>query len=521
MADYEFKYTASGSQPGVQAGSVDVSDLNKLTAIVDFTDADSGVRFFHDGNKTLYYVMLDTEQNVITGADGKAELKVAKDDLELNDGDTCSIFTEGATLLMSYPGHEREMLGSVFSLDNGDVKMSDTIANAAAADAPADERAEDAATEAESSEAAETEAEASSQAEETEAAKPVDAADVLGAASSEEEQNLIATAVQDAYGSDEDAVAAVESHTEVPVTPPAKQEGSNGVLVWAICATAAAVAAAAACALLAKKVGDSEKSRKLKETELKSLQRSVDDKTSAFTKGQDRIRELENQLSDANARIDELRDEAKTTAAAAASELERLESRPSEEALQEANARTEKLQQDYDTLYIKARTLMRENEQYAARIRELEQGAPSAAPASQKTEDVSADPAVSENEPDAFLICTSESELEKYADPAFVAPASSMTGEGTMLNKAPFRRASLVVVGKKAYLNPHFFRALSSGMESYSNLAGLSGVFEMEGLGSTAVKYRLSEIVPAQVSYDAATDAYHVDQRGKLVLRIG
>ena len=513
MANYEFKYTAAGTAAGVKAGPTALGDLEKLTKIADFTDADSGVRFFHDGNGTLYYVMLDAEQQVIA-ADGQADLRVAREGLELNDGDVCSIFSEGATLQISYPGHERESLGSDFSLDNGDVQVLDAGETKAA---PESESAAE--TEAEDTETAGTEPAEESAAEESED-MPVDAADLMGAAT--EAPNLIATAAPAQEDAQEEIVT--EAVTEIPAAVP--EGGGNGVLVWAICATAAAVGLGVLCAYFAKKVGDSTKSRKLKDTELKSLQRSVEDKTTAYTKGQERIRELENQLADAHAQVDDLRDQAKTSAAAAASELERLESRPSEEAFEEANQRADKLQQEYDALYVKARTLMRENEQYAARIRELEQGAPAAAAPAGNAAAASetAAPgtgAAQDAGPDAFRISTSEEELAKYSDQVFAAPASTMTAEDTVLNKAPFRRASLVVLGGRAYLNPYFFRALSEGMENYTNLAGLGGVFEMEGLGSSAVKYRLSEIVPANVSYDAATDSYHVVQRGKLVLRIG
>lgn len=527
MAEYKFTYTASDTAPDVQTGQVDVSELDKLTAIVDFTDADSGVRFFHDGKGTLYCVLLDANQNIVT-SNGKIDLRNVRQDVKFEDGKEYTMESSGSAFKLI--GFDQQLAGSSeividdqgFGMDSGEPKASAPGGNTAA---ESDSAAEDAATEAEKS-AAETETEASeteTEASETEAPaaseeeQSVDAAEVQADVSSDGEVNLIATAAQ------EDGLA-VEALTETVEPVPVKTEGGNGILVWAICATAVAVAAAAACALLLKKAADSDKTRKIKDTELKSLQRSAEDKTTALTKGQERIRELENQLADANTKINELRDEANTKAAAVASAHERLESRPTTEELQEANARAEELQQKYDTLYIRTRDLMRENEQYAARIRELEHGgaAASSAPAAADTPDAApAEPAASVNEPDAFLICTSESELGKYSDPTFVAPASSMAGEGTMLNQAPFRRASLVVIGGKAYLNPHFFRALGEGMENYTNLAGLGGVFETEGLGSSAVTYRLSEIVPAKVSYDAATDAFHVDQRGKLVLRIG
>ena len=78
-----------------------------------------------------------------------------------------------------------------------------------------------------------------------------------------------------------------------------------------------------------------------------------------------------------------------------------------------------------------------------------------------------------------------------------------------------------MVLNGKAYLNPYFFRSLSSGMESYSNLAVLRGVFDIDGLGSNAMKYQLIEIVPAEVSFDEAANQYRLVQRGKLVVRIG
>lgn len=178
----------------------------------------------------------------------------------------------------------------------------------------------------------------------------------------------------------------------------------------------------------------------------------------------------------------------------------------------------------YETLSIRVRDLQRENERYAARIRELEQK--DGTPMSQHPEPLpdAGQPPAKTTVPTGsvpYRISTCTEELEKYPDTVFAAPTSSMITGMTVLNKAPFRRAPLVIINEKAYLNPHFFRSLKSGTESCSSFTGLDSVFEIEGLGGNTMTYGLGDLTPAEVSHDAAADTYRVEQPGKLVLHIG
>ncbi|MBR3630062.1 MAG: hypothetical protein IKN55_06280 [Oscillospiraceae bacterium] len=517
MAKLEFTYKASGTRPDVQEGMVEIGDLDKLTAIGDMLDMDSGVRFFHDGNGTLYYVKLN-EKGEIAVSGGKADLKAAKSGLKMQDGENCSIFTEGATLLLAYSENDRETLGSEnFELNNGDVKTAEAGPSVPAAEETSDGASETAGETSAAEETSAAQQDSATEASETEAETSEEAAETSAAET--EAQGFIATAAprEDA----EDSFVVTEALTEIPAVPQTDSGAGNGVLGWAIGATVAAVALAAVCAVLAKKMADGNSSRKLKDTELKSLQRSVEDKTSAYNKGQDRIHELEKELRESREEIASLQDAAKASEAQAASERELLERRPSEEALQEATAKAERLQREYDELYLSTRSMQREKEQLEERIRELEQRSAAVPEQPEEPETAPEETAVDNAEPDAFLISTSETALEKYKDLVYVAPTGSVVADEAVLNRAPFRRASLVVIGEKAYLNPYFFRSLSSGLENYSNLAGLRSVFDIDGLGSSAVKYRLIEIVPAQVSLDEAANAYHLVQKGKLTVRIG
>ncbi|MCR4645536.1 MAG: hypothetical protein K5695_09045 [Oscillospiraceae bacterium] len=493
--------------------SVSVADLDNMTAIADLKGSEGGARLFYDGKGNIYGVRLDAEQNVIEQG-GKIDLITLKSGLDQVDENTeLSVKMEGNTIVVSRWTDDRETLISGDQLGlNGNITVAEAPASSqtSAADEASQEDGETAPEETDEV----TEAEPAETKPETEAAE-------------EEEQGAVLTIGAESAEEETDA-AIIATWATVTTEPAVKPSGGNGVMIWAIGATVAAAIAIAGCVLLFKKSADNEKTKKLKDTELKALQRSVDDKTTAFSKGQERIRELETQLAEANEKINALRDEANTSAQVIADERQKLEQLPTEEDLHTARSKAEELQQRYDELYIRARELHRENEQYAARIRELEQGgaaaagiAKAAAPAAEPAPAETPESSVASSGADAILISTSVAELEKYPDPVFAAPTSSMVSDTKTLNKAPFRRAQLVIIGGKAYLNPHFFRGLGSGMESYANLSGLDSVFETDGLTSNAMKYRLSALTPAEVSYDAASDTYHVDKPGKMVLHIG
>lgn len=501
---FGFTYKSAPAAAVADGDILDEAGLGKLTALADFVGDEGGVRFYYDNESKIYAVKLNADQNV-AGQDGKAELFEVpfKGAVTLEDGATYKLAMEGSSMALRRDGEYNpaplEDLGSRMNmqlinnvLKAKEIKTGDTVAEAETA-AAEESQAEE--TQAEESRAEETQAEATQAPEAAKTEAGETAAEETAEAETEAETQQVITTI----GAD----------TQAP--------SDNGTLIWAIGATVAAVAAIAFCGFLLSKLSKSGKNKKTDSAQLASLQRTLDDKSSAYEKLQKRAKELEGELEEANAAFNELQEETISRAASTSAELE---NRPSAEDLDAANARAEKLQQQYDEMYTRNRQLMNEREQYIQKIRELENGAKASAAAAAVTpaEETASGSTDGIN---GILLSTSEKELEKYADAQYLAPATSMTADGVTLSRAPVRRAPIVVIGNEAYLNPYFFRDLGKGMESYSNLTGVKAVFETEGLSGASVKYGLSAIIPAAVSYDAASGTYRVDKTGHLVLKIG
>ena len=114
---------------------------------------------------------------------------------------------------------------------------------------------------------------------------------------------------------------------------------------------------------------------------------------------------------------------------------------------------------------------------------------------------------------------TSSKGLDKLK-PKFLAVKLNLDdGTERLVQGAPKKKAYFVLVDKKVFPNPYFFRNFGQGGESAKNIQNLDTAFTIYGLDHPGGKYVLGAIEPAKVKEpERPKDGYVILQKGRLKL---
>ena len=114
---------------------------------------------------------------------------------------------------------------------------------------------------------------------------------------------------------------------------------------------------------------------------------------------------------------------------------------------------------------------------------------------------------------------TSSKGLDKLK-PKFLAVKLNLDdGTERLVQGAPKKKAYFVLVDKKVFPNPYFFRSFGQGGESAKNIQNLDTAFTIYGLDHPGGKYVLGAIEPAKVKEpERPKDGYVILQKGRLKL---